>query len=234
MLQIAAKYRWDCGLQIDIETERDIWLIPGSLKRLVDGSEKLTEVKVKNWFNGVESPEIVGISAKFGATLPRHLSEAVKGPAVLTSPVTSCGKLSRKLSNSIALAIRGDCDFTDKAKVAESAGAAGLMVINDDEELSEMACTGNESAISITIPVIMIPKSAGDNIRKSLTNDGRMVSVASIFASPHFADTMTILIYATMKSFVRGPKWMVACITGPTASPTLLMIANNSSLSDDD
>lgn len=131
-------------------------------------------VKVKNWLNGVESPEIVGISARFGATLPTHLSEAVNGSAVLASPVTYCGKLSVKLSNSIALAIRGDCDFTDKAKVAESAGAAGLMVINDDEELFEMACTGNESATSITIPVIMIPKSAGDNIRKSLTNGGRM------------------------------------------------------------
>lgn len=132
------------------------------------------KVKVKNWLNGVESPEIVGISARFGATLPRYLSEAVKGPAVLTNPVTSCGKLPFKLYNSIALATRGDCDFTNKAKFAQFADAAGLMVINHDEELDEMACTGNESAISITIPVIMIPKSSGDSIRESLANGGRM------------------------------------------------------------
>ncbi|PKU61747.1 Signal peptide peptidase-like 2 [Dendrobium catenatum] len=130
---------------------------------------------VKSWLDGVQRPEIVGVSARFGATLPRYLSEAVKGPALLTNPVTSCGKLSSKLSGTIALAMRGDCDFTDKAKVAQSAGAAGLMVTSDDEELYEMVCSRNESAISITIPVIMIPKSAGDNLRKSLSNGGRMV-----------------------------------------------------------
>ncbi|XP_028547743.1 signal peptide peptidase-like 2 isoform X2 [Dendrobium catenatum] len=132
-------------------------------------------VMVKSWLDGVQRPEIVGVSARFGATLPRYLSEAVKGPALLTNPVTSCGKLSSKLSGTIALAMRGDCDFTDKAKVAQSAGAAGLMVTSDDEELYEMVCSRNESAISITIPVIMIPKSAGDNLRKSLSNGGRMV-----------------------------------------------------------
>lgn len=108
-----------------------------------------------------------------------------------------------QLSNSIALAMRGNCDFIDKAKFAQSAGAEGLMVINDDEgfkssirtymfwavcasfkikyvffffviaELHEMVCTGNESVISIAIPVIMIPKSAGDNIIKSLAYGGR-------------------------------------------------------------
>ncbi|XP_020598460.1 signal peptide peptidase-like 2 [Phalaenopsis equestris] len=131
-------------------------------------------VKVKSWLDGIECPEIVGMSARFGATLPRYLPEAVKRPVVLTNPVTSCGKLLSKISDSIALAMRGDCDFTDKAKIAQSTGATGLMVANDDEELFEMVCTGNEYVNSITIPVIMIPKSAGDNIRKSLANGGKM------------------------------------------------------------
>ena len=39
----------------------------------------------------------------------------------------------RQLSGSIALAIRGECDFITKAKVAQAGGASGLLVINDDE-----------------------------------------------------------------------------------------------------
>lgn len=38
-----------------------------------------------------------------------------------------------QLSNSIALSMRGDCDFTVKAQVAQSGGAAGLLVINNEE-----------------------------------------------------------------------------------------------------
>lgn len=38
-----------------------------------------------------------------------------------------------QLYNSIALAKRGDCTFTAKAKIAQAEGAAGLLVINDNE-----------------------------------------------------------------------------------------------------
>jgi len=34
------------------------------------------------------------------------------------------------------MAVRGDCDFTTKAKVAQSGGAAALLVINDTEGCS--------------------------------------------------------------------------------------------------
>lgn len=38
-----------------------------------------------------------------------------------------------QLSRSVALSVRGDCDFTVKAQNAESGGALALMVINDKE-----------------------------------------------------------------------------------------------------
>lgn len=38
-----------------------------------------------------------------------------------------------QISGSIALTERGDCDFTTKAKIAQSGGAAALVVINDKE-----------------------------------------------------------------------------------------------------
>ena len=40
-----------------------------------------------------------------------------------------------QLSGYIALSERGDCDFTTKAEVAQAAGAAALLVINDKEGL---------------------------------------------------------------------------------------------------
>lgn len=38
-----------------------------------------------------------------------------------------------QLSDSIVVVKRGDCTYATKARIAESSGAAGLLVINDDE-----------------------------------------------------------------------------------------------------
>lgn len=38
-----------------------------------------------------------------------------------------------QISGSMALCVRGGCDFTTKAEFAESGGATGMLVINDAE-----------------------------------------------------------------------------------------------------
>lgn len=38
-----------------------------------------------------------------------------------------------QLSGSVALCVRGGCDFTTKAAFAQSGGATGMLVINDEE-----------------------------------------------------------------------------------------------------
>nr|CAD1820330.1 unnamed protein product [Ananas comosus var. bracteatus] len=140
-------------------------------------SNKFQLVKVKSWVNGTESTTFVGLSARFGATLPSQTSEAQKHFAVLANPFDCCANLSSKLTSSVALAKRGDCTFTDKAKVAQSGGAAGLLVINEDEELYKMVCTENDTSINVTIPVVMIPKSAGDKLMEFMANGGGNVKV---------------------------------------------------------
>ncbi|KAF9610980.1 hypothetical protein IFM89_026260 [Coptis chinensis] len=90
-------------------------------------------VKVKNWANGIDGETIDGLSAGFGVSLPSHMDKAIKLPAVFADPANCCTNSSVKLSNSLALSVRGDCGFTDKAQVAQSGGAAGLLVINDNE-----------------------------------------------------------------------------------------------------
>uniref|UniRef100_A0A6N2M9J3 PA domain-containing protein n=1 Tax=Salix viminalis TaxID=40686 RepID=A0A6N2M9J3_SALVM len=118
-------------------------------------------VKVKNWVNGAGGETLTGITARFGALLPKEEKNGVR----LTA-----------LSGSVAIAVRGDCDFTTKAKVAQSGGAAALLVINDNEELAEMGCKKDSSAQDISIPVVLIPKSGGESLNRSIL-DGQKVDL---------------------------------------------------------
>lgn len=40
-------------------------------------------------------------------------------------------------------------------------------------DLYKMVCNENDTSLNVTIPVVMIPKSAGENLRKSLANGER-------------------------------------------------------------
>ncbi|RZC88940.1 hypothetical protein C5167_030634, partial [Papaver somniferum] len=77
-----------------------------------------------------------------------------------------------QLSNSIALSARGDCEFMEKAQVSQSGDAAGLLVINDEEDIFEMMCS--ENAVNIMIPVVMIPASGGKQIKESIASKGKV------------------------------------------------------------
>ncbi|WZZ77336.1 hypothetical protein YC2023_097908 [Brassica napus] len=131
-------------------------------------SNEYQMVKVENWVNGENGEDFSGMTAQFGAVLPSDKDKAVRLPVVLTTPLNSCSNLTSKLSGSIALSVRGECTFTAKAQVAQAGGAAALVLINDKEELDEMACTEGESPLTLTIPVLMITTSSGDALKKSL------------------------------------------------------------------
>ncbi|XVE81085.1 hypothetical protein DITRI_Ditri15bG0034900 [Diplodiscus trichospermus] len=125
-------------------------------------------VKVKIWVDGIEDEDLSGLTASFGASLPEEASKSPKLPAVFSNPLNGCSTSSSKLSGAVALSTRGDCDFVTKAKVAQSGDAAALLVINDKEELYKMVCSENDTSLNISIPVVMIPKSAGDAVNKSM------------------------------------------------------------------
>ncbi|XP_051198148.1 signal peptide peptidase-like 2 [Lolium perenne] len=137
-------------------------------------SNKFQLVKVKNWVNGSEGTTLVGLSAAFGASLPATVNEARKEFSVLTDPLDCCSNVTTKLTNSIAIATHGGCPFTSKAENAQAAGAAGLLVINDSEELYAMVCNENDTSINVTIPVLMIPQSAGKNLKDLLDQGARV------------------------------------------------------------
>lgn len=131
-------------------------------------------VKVKSWVNGAEDEILVGLSARFGALLPSQADDNLKLPAVFTNPINGCSSSSSKLSGSVALSIRGECDFTIKAEIAEAGGAAALLVINDKEDLYKMVCSEKDTALNISIPVVMLPKTSGEALNKSITGGKRV------------------------------------------------------------
>ncbi|KAI3797897.1 hypothetical protein L1987_33161 [Smallanthus sonchifolius] len=130
-------------------------------------------VKIKIWVNGVEGQTLEGQSATFSAKISKTDNGLAKQPVVLTNPLNCCSNLSSELSGFTALARRGDCDYLVKAKVAQAAGAASLVVINDSEDIVEMSCS-EKSALDISIPVVMISKLGGDALNESLSAGGKV------------------------------------------------------------
>ncbi|OAE19436.1 hypothetical protein AXG93_1040s1000 [Marchantia polymorpha subsp. ruderalis] len=147
------------------------------------GSNIPTLVKIRNWIDGRESGEFVGVSARFGAPIKQHKKDAPGAPLALVKPPTLCQNYTSEgeLNGFAALAQRGNCTFTTKARIAQVAGAVALLVVNDMEELYKMVCTENDTFTDITIPAVMLPKSAGETLQNAL-HSGSEVRV--LFYSP--------------------------------------------------
>ncbi|KAL3701997.1 hypothetical protein R1sor_020019 [Riccia sorocarpa] len=127
-------------------------------------------VKIRNWIDGREKGEFVGVGARFGAPIEQRKKDAAGAPLAMVIPPTLCRNSSTEsqLNGSAALARRGNCTFTTKARVAQQAGAVALLVINDKEELYKMVCSENDTFTDITIPSVMLPKSAGETLQAAL------------------------------------------------------------------
>ena len=69
------------------------------------------------------------------------------------------------LNGKIALADRGVISFEEKVAYAAGKGAAGVIVVNTDEEFLKMEIT------SQTIPAVVIRKSDGDKLKQSLIKE---------------------------------------------------------------
>ncbi|CAN4104613.1 unnamed protein product [Withania somnifera] len=138
-------------------------------------------VLLKLWIDGVEHETIGGLSAAFGSLFSTDNKNVSRLPATYTKPLNGCSSSSFKLSGSIALALRGQCDFLRKATVAQAGGAAGIVLINDQIDLLEIACPENSTASNITIPVVTISKAGGDVIDEYISA-GKKVEI--LFYSP--------------------------------------------------
>lgn len=75
-----------------------------------------------------------------------------------------------QVNGNIAVAVRGTCNFSQKALNAQNAGATALIIINN-LGTSPMALGAGTGSGSITIPVIMISQVDGANLLSALSNN---------------------------------------------------------------
>ncbi|KAH1037856.1 hypothetical protein GYH30_056933 [Glycine max] len=130
-------------------------------------------VKINSWIDGKKDVDYNGMTARFSSYLPEDADQASKTPALFSDPIDCCSSSTSKLSGSVALCVRGTCDFTTKATFAQSAGATATLMINNADELFEMECS-NYTRINISIPVVEITKSTGDTLNKLLTSKSKV------------------------------------------------------------
>ncbi|KAH7421855.1 hypothetical protein KP509_13G078500 [Ceratopteris richardii] len=128
------------------------------------------QVKVRYSFDGQPLQEVVGLTARFGALVPSSQEDAIRAHLILTDPLDGCSNISDPLTGAIALAVRGNCTFTKKAREAQGAGASALLVINDEEDLYKMVCSEDGNYTDIKIPSVLLPKSAGRSLQSALVS----------------------------------------------------------------
>ncbi|PNY05939.1 signal peptide peptidase 2B-like protein [Trifolium pratense] len=132
-------------------------------------------VKVKNWVDGKEGDMLNAMTARFGSVIPKDADQSIKTPLVSSIPEDCCSLSTSKLSGSVAVCVRGTCDFTTKATFAQSAGATAMLMITD--QLLEMDCpTDTTEKITISIPVVEITLTLVDTLYNSLKS-GKKVEV---------------------------------------------------------
>lgn len=142
---------------------------------------KFQLVKIRYWIDGENAGEVVGLTARFGALVPTDEGEATTAPLALANPMDSCSNYSIQMTGYAALAARGNCTFTEKARLAQAAGATTLFIINDEEELYKMVCSDSGTFTDITITSVLLPKSAGLTLRSLLVSEA---SVQVLLFSP--------------------------------------------------
>lgn len=89
-----------------------------------------------------------------------------------TNTTEGCGTISNAaaLTGKIAVAVRGTCNFTEKALNAQNAGAIALIIVNNQTgSVSNLGASAGSG--SVTIPVVMITQTQGAALLTSLSNN---------------------------------------------------------------
>ena len=87
-------------------------------------------------------------------------------------PFNACGNIknAKALKGHYAIVLRGGCNFIDKTRAVQAAGAVGLIVINTDPTLIKMPGSqfGMDDMKDITIPSVMIENKAFDIVSQEM------------------------------------------------------------------
>lgn len=104
------------------------------------------------------------------------------GPIAVGSPLDACAPLTNgaAVAGKIALVRRGSCAFTVKAKNAQNAGAAGVIIGNNASGGSAFGIGGADP--TVTVPVISVATALGDALIAAGGGAGALVVSATQLA----------------------------------------------------
>lgn len=153
------------------------------------------------------------------------------GPLVLASPATACTTLAAVPAGSIVLADRGTCDFATKAGMIKAAGAAGMIVANNDATKPDEAIVMGGTVRKFTLPAVMVSLNAGTALKAGA---GAATTISLVDPAPIMkdGDLDTDIVWHEYGHGLTSR--MIGSMTGPIAggigegmSDVLSVIVNN-------
>ena len=104
----------------------------------------------------------VAAGAEFGPVLT---PTGVTGDVVAAVPADGCAAISTPLAGKIALIDRGACDFSLKALNAQTAGAAAVIIANNQGGTAVFTMGAGADAKKVRIPAVMISQNDGAELK---------------------------------------------------------------------
>ena len=155
--------------------------------------------------------------AAFGKTLT---TDGLAGDVVLVNdgagtPSDACEGAGAGLSGKIALIDRGACTFVDKVLNAQSAGAAGVIVANNNAASPEEIFSMGGDTHRVRIPAVMVSYNSGSALKASLA--GLNTTMRHIAVDPPMVDgdLDADIVY---HEYGHGLSWrMIGGMSGPMA-----------------
>jgi Tfp pilus assembly protein PilF len=109
-------------------------------------------------------------AADFGAQ-----SASINGVLLSMQPITACERGISQQPGFVALVVRGQCSFLQKALHAQEAGASAVLIADNVEaELMRLTSAGDAQAQRIHIPVAAVSKTDIDALMRLVGTDVRL------------------------------------------------------------
>lgn len=107
-----------------------------------------------------EARKYSAFESNFGPTLAGN----VTGQLVYVTPADACSAISGDLTGKIAMIDRGTCEFGAKALAAQTAGAIGVIIVNN-QDTALFVPNGGAVGNQVTIPTLFISRPDGDRLK---------------------------------------------------------------------
>lgn len=148
-----------------------------------------------------------GALALFGGDVEGNVT---RGPWTLGVPKDNedaygCSAISGFKDN-VLIVKRGKCEFYDKAKVAQDAGAKAVFIVSDGEDFTTMTCNNNNP---LDVVSVMLAASAEKTIMEAVNVPGVTAKIALAPNVPYKMDFVAsgALVFFALATIMLGGRW---------------------------